>query len=149
MNLVRPKETRDLMMKWLGAAIEGNKFRARMQDDPFQSSTEGFMSNFEVIMLKLCQPFLDPKSKQPKMDAIQNDFVMLNDLVPSYKDDTHLSMTEKEAQEAYSDRKSENFTFVTQCFFLTYRSLRLGFFENDRKVSTSGPTISGESKSIR
>jgi len=133
MNLVRPKETRDGMMKWFGTVLEGNKYRARMQDDPFQSSSEGFMTNFEAIMLKLCQPFLDPKSKSPKMDSIQNDFVMQNDLVPSYKDDTHLNMTEKEAQEAYVGKKPESFSFVTQCFFLTYRSLRLGFLKTIEK----------------
>jgi ubiquitin conjugation factor E4 B len=128
MNLVRPKETREQMIKWIGTVLEGNKFRARMQDDPFQSSSEGFMTNFDVVMLKLCQPFLDPKSKEPKMGAIQNDFVMLNDLV-NFKDDTHVAMTEKEALEYYADKKSETYSFITQCFFLTYRALRLGFLK--------------------
>jgi ubiquitin conjugation factor E4 B len=129
MNLVRPKETRDQMMKWFGVVIEGNKYRARMQDDPFQSSTEGFMTNLCAVTLKLCIPFCDPKSKDPKMGAIQNDFVMLNDLVPSYKEDTHLTFTEKEASEHYAGKKAEVFSFVTQCFFLTYRALRLGFLK--------------------
>jgi ubiquitin conjugation factor E4 B len=129
MNLVRPKETRDFMMKWIGIVLEGNKFRARMQDDPFQSSSEGFMTNFGAVMLKLCIPFLDTKSKDPKMGSIQNDFVYLNDLIPSYKEDTRLAMTEKETQEFYANKQPETYTFITQCFFLTYRALRLGFLK--------------------
>lgn len=48
------------MMEWLAAAIECNNDRAKMQVNPLHTSSSGFAVNLSAVLLKLCEPFLDP-----------------------------------------------------------------------------------------
>lgn len=54
------QDTRPRMMEWLAAAIECNNDRAKMQVNPLHTSSSGFAVNLSAVLLKLCEPFLDP-----------------------------------------------------------------------------------------
>jgi ubiquitin conjugation factor E4 B len=118
LNLLKPKETRDAAIAWLALAVEGNKFRARMQDDMFSSSTEGFMTNLCAVLLRLCEPFMDAQLKNPTIDP---DFAMMNTMV-NFKEDTHIgSVSEKEGM-------------LSLCLSLTFMKPLNGMIRTRRKV---------------
>ena len=54
------QDTRPRLMEWLAAAIECNNDRAKMQVNPLHTSSNGFAVNLSAVLLKLCEPFLDP-----------------------------------------------------------------------------------------
>jgi len=130
MNFVRPKETRAKAMEWLCAVIEGNKSRLKMHEDAMTSSSESFLTNFCALMLRLCEPFLTTNPDTHKYKTIDPDYPMLNKYVVSFVDDTHINATEQEAKDLYKDerekKETREFSFVTECFFLCDRSLKIG-----------------------
>ena len=50
-------------MQWLGAVLEGNQERAKMQANLAVAASHGFFLNLNAVMLKLCGPFMDPSSE--------------------------------------------------------------------------------------
>eukprot|EP00761_Pharyngomonas_kirbyi_P004692 gb/GECH01004697.1/.p1 GENE.gb/GECH01004697.1/~~gb/GECH01004697.1/.p1 ORF type:complete len:978 (+),score=273.08 gb/GECH01004697.1/:1-2934(+) len=150
LNLLKNKETRESMLEWIGAVIEGNKTRTRLRDDAFSSASEGFMTNFSFVMLKLCEPFLDVNSK--KIKELDLDFVhskkrmdlteetklaATSDEVAAWVDKRNHARTQQYKQQlgqTSSSSKSDsnksvedkNFPFITQIYFLTYRTLHIG-----------------------
>lgn len=127
MNLVTPKDTRDQALEWLSYVVEGNKYRARLQDDGYNSASEGFMTVLCSVLLQMTRPVID------KNLPINPDYGMMNPIV-NFKEDSHIgNVSEKQAIEWYSKNKkpedAKSFSFPTQCFFLTYRALRLGFMK--------------------
>lgn len=123
MNFVRPKETRAQAMQWLYSVLEGNKSRLKMHEDVYASSSESFLTNFCSLMLRLCEPFVG----SDKFKTVDGDYPMVNSFV-SFSDDTHIIATEPEAKELYKDEfnKGREFSFITECFFLCYRALKIG-----------------------
>lgn len=92
-NLLIPKETREATVEWLAVAIEGNKTRSRIQDDPFQSSSDAFLTNLCAVLLRLSEPVL---KKERESLTLSPDFPMSNTLV-NFKEDSKIgSVSEKE-----------------------------------------------------
>ena len=60
------------MLQWLAAVIECNaKERSKMKMDHSQAASHGFFVNLNAVLLKMCEPFLDPLSGKAwgKIDA--------------------------------------------------------------------------------
>ena len=55
-------ECKENMLKWFSSVLALNDKRAGLQVDPETVSTDGFMINTALVLLKLCEPFIDPKS---------------------------------------------------------------------------------------
>jgi ubiquitin conjugation factor E4 B len=71
MALLRNPAARGPALDWLGAALRTNAERAKMRPDPKKAATDGFMLNLAAVALRLCEPFLDPRSGKAwgKLDA--------------------------------------------------------------------------------
>ena len=66
------QDTRGAMLEWLAAVIECNaKERSKMNMDHNQAASHGFFVTFNAVLLKMCEPFLDPLSGKAwgKIDA--------------------------------------------------------------------------------
>jgi ubiquitin conjugation factor E4 B len=55
-------DTREAMLGWLGAVLEGNGERAKMRSNLRVAASHGFFLNLNAVLLKLCGPFMDPSS---------------------------------------------------------------------------------------
>ena len=62
MALLRGKDTREPMLAWLGAALASNEERAKMQPDLRAAAAHGWVVNLASVLLRACEPFLDPGS---------------------------------------------------------------------------------------
>ncbi|KAL9647901.1 hypothetical protein ABK040_008172 [Willaertia magna] len=135
MDLLKPKETRDKMVDWLSKCVQVNQSRAKMHVDPYTSSSEGFMTNFCSVMLRLCSPFLAIDNNKLPITKIQSSYI-LQDV--NFKLDTKLKLSEKEFEE-YSKTiiPLKEYSFITKTFFLTYRSLHLGLLQTIDKYQNA------------
>lgn len=123
------KSTRTRMVQWLGAVLDGNKERAKMQANNTLAASHGFFINFNAVMLKLCGPFMDP-SNPAFWKRVDVRYIADNPRI-SFADDTKLAATHEEdqayCQQVQEERQgTEEYHFICECFFLTYHSLHLG-----------------------
>lgn len=144
MALLRNSETRDAALSWLAAAIRTNQERAKMRPDVKKSATDGFMINIVAVMLRMCEPFMDPASGKAwsKLNArYASDPVARG---RCFDDDTRLAAT-SEVVAAWASgsgnaadgadnggvskegTSTESYHFICEIFFLTGMALRLGF----------------------
>lgn len=66
------QDTREAMLKWIALCLECNaKERSKMNMDPAHAAPHGFFINLDSVLLKMCEPFLDPLSGKAwgKVDA--------------------------------------------------------------------------------
>ncbi|KAJ7561846.1 hypothetical protein O6H91_03G043800 [Diphasiastrum complanatum] len=69
LKLLRSAETRENVLHFLADTVQKNSGRAQMQANPFTNASNGMFINLSAVMLKLCEPFLDPSlSKKDKID---------------------------------------------------------------------------------
>lgn len=63
--------TREAMLKWIALALEANKEHKKEMPDISVAAPRGLMLNLSAVMLKVCDPFLDPASGKAwgKLDA--------------------------------------------------------------------------------
>jgi ubiquitin conjugation factor E4 B len=141
MALLRNSETRDAALSWLASVIRTNQERAKMRPDVKKSATDGFMVNVVAVMLRMCEPFMDPASGKA--------WSKLNSRYASdpeargrcFDDDTRLAAT-SEAVAAWASgngsaadgatnggaqQQKESYHFICEIFFLAGMALRLGF----------------------
>eukprot|EP00818_Percolomonas_sp_WS_P008819 CAMPEP_0117446966 /NCGR_PEP_ID=MMETSP0759-20121206/6624_1 /TAXON_ID=63605 /ORGANISM="Percolomonas cosmopolitus, Strain WS" /LENGTH=1113 /DNA_ID=CAMNT_0005239271 /DNA_START=174 /DNA_END=3512 /DNA_ORIENTATION=- len=139
LNLLRRKETRDEVLKWIATVLSSNETRNRMRDDMAHSSSDGFMFNFFAVMLRLSEPFLEKVDAQGnlKTDNVDALFPMMNDSVLMFKEDTKVLYSSQEAKEYVEKNQKEpvEFNFVTSCFYFTLRAMHLGFVKTFQKYS--------------
>ncbi len=50
------------MLTWLALALQSNAERGKMQMDPRKAATHSFFISLNAVLLKLCEPFLEPLS---------------------------------------------------------------------------------------
>jgi len=118
-------ETKEGVLEWISVVLNRNVERTRIQADRRSMSSDGFMLNLSAVLLSFCVPFISPAS--PKLDLIETSCLLLSSRLQS-SSDTKLGATSDEVQqhlEKISGRK-KRFSFITECFFLTLRSLHLG-----------------------
>lgn len=60
------------MVKWIGICLEWNsKERSKMKMDYAHAAPDSFFINLDAVLLKMCEPFLEPLSGKAwgKVDA--------------------------------------------------------------------------------
>jgi len=129
------KSTRDAMVGWLAAVLEGNGERAKMHMDPDRAASHGFFVNLDAVLLKLCGPFMDPSNANfwKRVDAR---YVTASPRI-SFAGETRLAMNAEE-ETAWRERvlsslssstsagSPPEFHFICECFFMTAKALHLG-----------------------
>jgi ubiquitin conjugation factor E4 B len=69
--LLKSKSTKERLLQWIGLVVDRNFIRTtegyqnNMRSGPPVASSDGMLSNLAVVLLRLCEPFLDPTD--PKM----------------------------------------------------------------------------------
>jgi len=56
------QDTREGMLTWLALALQSNAERGKMQMDPRKAANHSFFISLNAVLLKLCEPFLEPLS---------------------------------------------------------------------------------------
>jgi hypothetical protein len=124
------------IIKWMARVLDGNKGRAMMNNNINTSSTEGFMSNFCSVMLKLSAPII---SNDKNLTNIDTSYCLTNDII-NWKDETKMSANGETVEKLAKELKPKVYSFATECFFFTYRAIQLGplkTFNNYRNVLAS------------
>ncbi|KAJ8775019.1 hypothetical protein K2173_020023 [Erythroxylum novogranatense] len=69
LTLLRASDTREHVLQYLAEVINRNSSRAQIQVDPMSCASSGMFVNLSAVMLRLCEPFLDPHlTKRDKID---------------------------------------------------------------------------------
>lgn len=115
--------TRNRVLQWFEQAMQVNAERAKENPDANITSTNGMMLNLTMVLLRLCGPFLSLDAK--KADLIDVKFLTSSSSIfPA--DVTKLIPSSHPDADSGEKPASENFNFVTRCFFLTARAVHLG-----------------------
>ncbi|PRW05883.1 putative ubiquitin conjugation factor E4 [Chlorella sorokiniana] len=129
MSLLRNTDTREAMLNWLAAALDSNLERTKMRPDPKKMSTDGFALNLALVLLRCCDPFVDPASGKAwgKLDVRY-----ACDPAARLKhspDDTRLAATSEEVAAWFAEAgppADGKYHFICECFFMAARALQLG-----------------------
>lgn len=117
-------EARSAVMQWFTDTLEVNFGASAMRPDPTKVSSTNLLLNASVVLLKLCEPFVDDEKKLKLIDpgfvsspsAHSGVFATEGDnAVPRLGE--HVA-----AMDTYNPKNS----FIPQCFFLCARSLHFG-----------------------
>lgn len=123
------KETRSRILEWFSHAIESNKARGQMRPNPLHISSNGFCFNLCTVLLKLCEPFVDPQSGKA-WPHLTTDYVLVNNRL-DFMEDTKLAMSSDELEELQKTAEERRrgqppYHFICECFFMTLKALHLG-----------------------
>lgn len=128
-------ETRHLTLLWIGKCLEANSSRGKLWNSQMDSSStvsDGFMLNLGNILLRLCQPFSKySDDKILKVDPTYCSAISINDNDAKLRN-IHINGLNKETcliPTPDNEEKivSKKYNFITECFFLTHRTLDLGY----------------------
>ena len=114
------------VLKWICDAIGCNAGAQAERPDEMRIASEGFMLNLTALLLNLSKPFMGDTDKECKIsrsssfstNASQHHGAFPNDLTPLVPRPAEMN------EEASADTDEPN--FITQCFFLTWRTVHLG-----------------------
>lgn len=136
MRLLKLKEARTKILKWISQCLKANSSRGKLWNQQafnpafMNSVSDGFMLNLANITLRLCQPFctnlndgkilkVDPTYCAVSDEEITNKQINMHGLssetclIPSSSDEVR--------------HAAEKYNFVTEIFFITHRTLDLSF----------------------
>ncbi|XP_020626137.1 ubiquitin conjugation factor E4 A-like [Orbicella faveolata] len=135
----RSNLTKHQVLHWFGACLHGNITRKKMMAEFFATTQaqDGFFLNLSTLLLKICQPFMDPCS--PKLLKINPQYCAVNVGVEGIaQEDTGLHVVGLDGEtrlvvppdeEPITLRGTPAFGFVTECFFMTHHCLSLGLWK--------------------
>ncbi|OWZ05377.1 Ubiquitin conjugation factor E4 [Phytophthora megakarya] len=118
---------REQVLAWLEQAIEVNAERAKENPDVNITSTNGMFVNLTMVLLKLCGPFLAPKSN--KAQLIKTEYLATQNPLFPYDETRLIGSGTENATSQLDDRQTLNasdFNFITRCYFITARAMHLG-----------------------
>ena len=134
-------EVKHLALMWIGNCFQANAGRGKMWTNemgPWMSNSlasDGFMLNLEAVLLMFCKPFSEGVGNR-KMLKIDPTYTSVTPLVAEDAKikNVHLRNAEKETflipsetEEKENEDIPEKYNFITDIFFLTHKSLDLGF----------------------
>ncbi|KAL3674853.1 hypothetical protein V7S43_000779 [Phytophthora oleae] len=117
---------REQVLAWLEQAMLVNAERAKENPDANITATNGMFVNLTMVLLKLCGPFLAPKSK--KAQLIKTEYLTTQDSLFPF-DETRLVGGGTDNTASQDDRSilnTSDFNFITRCYFITARAMHLG-----------------------
>eukprot|EP00188_Purpureofilum_apyrenoidigerum_P005009 Plantae.Rhodophyta-Purpureofilum_apyrenoidigerum.ctg6129.p1 GENE.Plantae.Rhodophyta-Purpureofilum_apyrenoidigerum.ctg6129~~Plantae.Rhodophyta-Purpureofilum_apyrenoidigerum.ctg6129.p1 ORF type:complete len:696 (+),score=141.57 Plantae.Rhodophyta-Purpureofilum_apyrenoidigerum.ctg6129:410-2497(+) len=97
-------EAREATLEWFSHVSKLNQDRQKMHFDPKVVSSDGFMLNINAVLLKVCEPFLDPKSA--KLKGIDPTYVLSEHRVGN-TEETKLGMA-SDGLEKWVDPRNED-----------------------------------------
>ncbi|KAL9957844.1 hypothetical protein ACROYT_G034792 [Oculina patagonica] len=127
------------VLHWIGACLYGNVTRKKMMAEFFATTQaqDGFFLNLSTLLLKMCQPFMDPSS--PKLLKINPQYCAVKVGIESItQEDTGLHVIGLDGEtrlvvppdeEHITLQITPAFGFVTECFFMTHHCLHLGLWK--------------------
>jgi len=117
-------DARQQVMQWVIDALLVNTGASAMRPDPAKVSKTPTLINISVVLLKLCEPFMDSSTKAALIDA---NFVASSadhgGVYSTVGDDAVARLGGATSTEITYDPKNK---FIPQCFFFAARSLHLG-----------------------
>lgn len=134
-------EIKHKTLQWFADCLYANADRGKLGGEEEQTLTEtrgqnvsdGFMLNVSAVLLRLCQPFVTSynSSKILKIDPTYC-AAQISSADEAQKRNCHMHNLHLETcllpTEAEQERPvSENFNFITECYFMAQKSLDLGF----------------------
>ncbi|KAJ1970184.1 Ubiquitin conjugation factor E4 [Dispira parvispora] len=137
-TLVRANNgARQAVLEYVAMVISKNCNRGKMVVDDTQVSPDGFMWNWQMVLLLLCEPFLD--SQASKIDRIDPLYLAKTTLL-SLQDETKIKATEEEANtyfESMAGGSHPPANFITEIFYLTLAFQHLSLVPMYRGFITS------------
>jgi ubiquitin conjugation factor E4 B len=143
----KESKSREGALEWVARAIELNAGHRMEQPKIATLSSSSLMVNLGAVMLKLCEPFLDPTSaKKYGVGLIDEQFLRSNTgILPTEGGEMLVqagaeegTLTAELLPPPHLRKSHQSFNFVTRCFFLTLRCLSLGVV---KIISTDYPTF--------
>ncbi|CAN7141040.1 unnamed protein product [Brassica rapa subsp. narinosa] len=113
MILLKSTDTRECVLQFLSEVINANASRAHIQVDPVSCASSGMFCNLSAVMLRLCEPFLDPHfTKRDKIDpkyAFYGHRLKLSDLTALHASSEEVSeWIDKDNTAKVNDAGNEN-----------------------------------------
>ncbi|ODO06452.1 ubiquitin-conjugation factor E4 B [Cryptococcus wingfieldii CBS 7118] len=127
-------EARESILDFFALTLRLNSRRAGMRVDPRLVSTDGYMTNLQVVLLKLFEPVMDARfSKIDKVDAAYFKFSKRIDI----SEETKVRATKEEADGYFGEAMEVDAkpNFISDLFFLLNAFLHLGLVKT---ISTRG-----------
>jgi ubiquitin conjugation factor E4 B len=119
------EQSRTDIMQYFATIVNKNHLRRGDHSDFAKLSTNAFMTNISLILIRLSQPFLDPSLT--KLDKIDLDYFQKASQLIDLNEETRTNATNVEANEYLDSHKSQqNPNFISDCFFLTLTYLHYG-----------------------
>ncbi|KAJ1928958.1 Ubiquitin conjugation factor E4 [Tieghemiomyces parasiticus] len=120
------------VLQYVAHVVQVNRGRAKMQVDPRTVSGDGFLLNWAVVLLRLCEPFMT--GRLTKLDRIDPYYFAFTDLL-DVREATRLRASEPDAA-AYLERQRTEHpdaappNFISDAFYLTFAVLHLSLIPN-------------------
>lgn len=126
MNMIKAgPDSRGRVLQWFTDALLVNVHASAMRPDPSKVSSPNLLLNLSVVLLKLCQPFVNDEKKQYLIDP---GFVSAPEahggVFTTTGDDAVARLGE--VGDAMDVSYAPKNAFIPQCFFLCARSFHLG-----------------------
>jgi hypothetical protein len=120
-------EARSSVMKWFIDALNVNVGASAMRPDATKVSSSNMLLNMSIVLLKLCEPFVDADKKQHLIDP---GFVSSAEdhggVFETKGDNAVARLGESDEDAAMLDPYNPKNSFIPQCFFFCARALHFG-----------------------
>jgi hypothetical protein len=120
-------EARSSVMKWFIDALNVNVGASAMRPDATKVSSSNMLLNMSIVLLKLCEPFVDADKKQHLIDlgfvSSERDH---GGVFETKGDNAVARLGESDEDVAMSDPYNPKNSFIPQCFFFCARALHFG-----------------------
>lgn len=136
MRLLRLKESKNKTLKWLAQCIKANSNRGKLWNthmlNPLTMTSvgDGFVINLVTLLLRLCQPFCGNVSDQ-KILKVDPTYCAVPEDARESKNVNMIGLSEETCLIPVENDEirltSENYSFVTECFYLTHKTLDISF----------------------
>ncbi|CCH41439.1 ubiquitin conjugation factor E4 B [Wickerhamomyces ciferrii] len=120
------EQSRNDLLKYFATIINKNHLRRGDHADFKKLSSNAFVTNISLVLIRLSQPFLDVGFT--KIDRIDIDYFSKSSLI-DITEETRINSTNSEASDYFKSRASagnEKPNFISDCFFLTLAYLHYG-----------------------
>jgi ubiquitin conjugation factor E4 B len=124
LGFLRSADTREAMLCWIAEALRRNVGRSKLQTNPIVTASHGFMLNLSMVLLMLCEPFLEGGKGRDKIDWGYLVRGRLDNAEETKCIEASGSTTGGQSGGAAGE--PGKFHFICECFFLTLKSLQLG-----------------------
>lgn len=141
-------EAREGILAFMAQVIELNDKRAGMRVDPRSVSSDGYMTNLQVVMLKLFAPVMDASFS--KIDKIDPEYYRRSKRI-KIEDETKIRATKQEADEYFGAAMESGPppNFVSDLFFLLNSFQHLGMVKTVGNRDRAEKTLSEIEKELK